>query len=390
MSTKAIAFLFVCVFSSYEFSIVSAKSHGTSTESRKAVFISELLIKHPHLADQIWDIGFTVMLNSISHNHSDANSTKMFMNYALDNLPKLLKNQDFTNMVTDVSQEFIGAYDRAKTSGHISVSGNDDSVDKMSHDDVMNVLKHLNITSLILKALKNGKPVFDFILSADSTPFLPFVNEAVKMAPVFFKSRTFQNIRDVVMKELVMGYMSAARDMSMMNMGGQQNTTALVLNVVKHTNMPRLLTELLQAVKPMVDMVTGKDSTEMFTTVGFLAKMYPKLTSSNLYQNVKAVAVDNFWKTFHQLNLTTYDLETNSNDVIKNVIAKTSKLNIIREVLQGSSARHLLPKPTDDSINSKCYSNAMDTLDSLVNMAPWAVKSRFLKKRFIDFVAFFS
>lgn len=376
--TKALMCLIVCAIVSNRFMETIAATQATSSENRKAMFISEMLMKHPHLADQIWDIGFTVMLNSIGHNHQDKNTTKMFMDYALDNLPRLLKNKDFKNMVTDVSTEFIAAYNRAQISGNIILDVNNSGVgtDKMSHKDVMNVLKHLNVSSLVQKALKNGKPVIDAILSADSTPFLPIINEGIKMLPAFWNSQPFQRVKGAVLKELVVGYLSASRDMSMMNIGGSQNTTALIINILKHTNMPRLMTEILQAVKPLIDMVTGKDSTEMLTGIGFLAKVYPKLTASNLYQNVKKVTMKHFWETFHRLNLTKNDLKTNTNNVIQNVISNTSKLTILQDVLRGNNARNIMPKPAGSSINGKCYSNTMDALDSLVNMAPWAIKSK--------------
>jgi hypothetical protein len=69
--------------------------------------MSQMLVQHPHFAEQIWNIGFTAMLSGFGRGGNgsiDPATRKMLFNYVLDNIPNLLKNKNFQNMVHDISE----------------------------------------------------------------------------------------------------------------------------------------------------------------------------------------------------------------------------------------------------------------------------------------------
>jgi hypothetical protein len=53
------------------------------------------------------------------------------------------------------------------------------------------------------------------------------------------------------------------------------------------------------------------------------------------------------------------DLQTNQNEVIKNVLANTSKIHLIQDILRGGSARDVLSLTANDDVDQTCYGDIM-------------------------------
>lgn len=346
---------------------------------KKVFFISQMLVQHPHFAEQIWNIGFTAMLSGFGRGGNDSidpATKKMLFNYVLDNIPNLLKNKNFQNMVHDISKEVGMAYNRSAMSENSS--GVQTENEPITHEAAIEVLKHLDIANVLKDSIGNGKPFIDAIRGNDSAVAIATMNYLIDIAPLVWKNPSFQNIKDIAIEELQLGYDAYIKDPKVNIKDDINNTTILIRNVLKHTNINRLFSKTLLTGKPIIDELRGKDSTSLLLGIGLLAKMYPKLMADKRFQYVKDVATMHFGQIFNELNYTKNDLQIDPSHVVKDVIANTNKFKLLQDILKGGSARNVLPISNNVTISDMCYSDTVDFLDSVVNMAPWSLKSKLL------------
>ncbi|CAC5405309.1 unnamed protein product [Mytilus coruscus] len=371
---KALPCLAILLLFIFNTSEAVEKKSDDSSGKQKALYIAEILLKHPHLAEQIWNIGFTALISGVGHGNQtlDKETKKMFYNYVLDNIPRLLKNKDFENMIHDISYEFTEAYKKAKLTTSTDFSNSNDS--SITHEVASEIIKHLDIGRLLKKSAKNGKPILDGIRGKDTTDIVLVANKIIDMVPSILNSTSFNEIKDIVIKEFLQGYETLMREQKGRFDGMEDNVTDFIINVLKNTNLQRLTTDILLAGKPFIDSTRGKDSTGLLMGLGYVAKAYPKILANEHFQRVKDIAMKHFGSTFLQLNLTNLDLQQNASSIIKDVISNTNKLQMVQEVLKQYSARNVLRSSVNDSVNGICYSDSIDFLDSLMTMSPWSVK----------------
>lgn len=370
---------------------VSADVHGSSKvkDEDKAYYIAEVLVNNINLTKQLWSIGeAAASLGGNIHLPTSGSGTgtgspkldedtkNSIYNYILDSIPNLLTNYVFGNITQDVVEEFYFAYNKSDVSRNMSAYQNENG--SISNAALKEVIKYLDVVKVLQRSIKSGKPVIDEIRGNDSTIFIAVVNYLIGMAPVVWEDPSFQAVKEIVMEEFTLGYNKFIKGQSFTGPEiAEKNSTILVMGVMKFTNLQRMLLRSMKAAKPVIDRIRGKDSTVLLMGLGFMAQEYPIVMADPRTQHVQGVMTEYFGGTFDRLNYTLKDLQTNQTAVVKSVIANTNKLHMIQDILRGGSARDLLPLTENDNVNGKCYGDSMDFLDSLVEMFPWALKSKY-------------
>lgn len=369
---------------------ISADIHGSTKvkDEDKAYYIAQVLVDNLNLTKQLWSIGEaaaslggSIHLPSASSGSGsggpklDQGTKNSIYNYILDSIPHLLMNDVFGNITQDMMDEFYIAYNKSNVSKNISAYKNDDG--SISNEALKDVIKYLDVVRVLQRSIESGKPVIDDIRGNDSTVFIAVVNYMIGIAPVVWKDPSFQAIKEIVIEELTLGYNKFLEGKSFTGPEiAHVNSTILVMGVTKFTNIQRMLLRSMKAAKPVIDKIRGKDSTVLLMGLGFMAKEYPVFMADSRTQHVQSVMTKYFGDTFKSLNYTISDLQRNQTGVVKNVLAKTEKLHMLQDILRGGSARDLLPLTENDHVNNKCYNDSMDFLDGLVEMFPWALKSK--------------
>lgn len=365
-------------------SITSADVHGNSevSDADKPYYIADVLVKNPRLTKQLWNIGLAAASISssgsgISGSTLDAKTKNSLYNYILDNIPVLLKNDVFKAVSHDILDEMSAAYKKSDVSKNITAFQNENGT--FTNDAATDLLKHLDVVRLLQRSIESGKPLIDDFRGEDSTIPIAVVNYLIGMTPVVWKDPSFQKIKEIVTQELTWGYNKFTKGLSVTGPAlAKQNSTLLVMGVLKNTNTQRMVLRSLKAAKPIIDKIRGQDSTVMLMGLGFLAKEYPIIMADHRFQHVQAVVSEYFGESFKRLNYTVRDLQTNQNEVIKNVLANTSKIHLIQDILRGGSARDVLPLTANDDVDQTCYGDIMDSVDSLVELKSWALKSKYI------------
>ena len=363
-------------------SITSAAVHGNSEvpDADKPYYIAQVLVNNPRLTKQLWNIGLAAASMSssgsgISGSTLDDKTKNSLYNYILDNIPVVLKNDVFKAVSHDILDEMSAAYNKSDVSKNITAFQNENGT--FTNDAATDLLKHLDVVRLLQRSIESGKPVIDDFRGEDSTIPIAVVNYLIGMAPVVWKDPSFQTIKGIVTQELTWGYNKFTKGLNVTGPAlAKQNSTLLVMGVLKNTNTQRMVLRSLKAAKPIIDKIRGEDSTVMLMGLGFLAKEYPIIMADHRFQHVQAVVSEYFGESFKRLNYTVRDLQRNQNEVIKNVLANTSKIHLIQDILRGGSARDVLPLTANDDVDQTCYGDIMDSVDSLVELKSWALKSK--------------
>lgn len=363
-------------------SITSAAVRGNSEvpDADKPYYIADVLVKNPRLTKQLWNIGLAAASMSssgsgISGSTLDDKTKNSLYNYILDNIPVVLKNDVFKAVSHDILDEMSAAYNKSDVSKNITAFQNENGT--FTNDAATDLLKHLDVVRLLQRSIESGKPVIDDFRGEDSTIPIAVVNYLIGMAPVVWKDPSFQTIKGIVTQELTSGYNKFTKGLNVTGPAlAKHNSTLLVMGVLKNTNTQRMVLRSLKAAKPIIDKIRGEDSTIMLMGLGFLAKEYPIIMADHRFQHVQAVVSEYFGESFKRLNYTVRDLQRNQNEVIKNVLANTSKIHLIQDILRGGSARDVLPLTANDDVDQTCYGDIMDSVDSLVELKSWALKSK--------------
>ncbi|XP_071147457.1 O-acyltransferase like protein-like [Mytilus edulis] len=371
--------MFLCLTVNVLFT--SAAVHGSSEvkDEEKPYYIADVLVKNPNLTRQLWKIGEAAAALASSGGGTstgtsmDQQTKNSMYNYILDNIPVLMRNEVFQNITHDITDEISKAYSKSDFSKNVTAFKNENG--SFTNKAAMDVLKHLDVVRLLQRSIQSGKPVIDEVRGNDSTVFIAVVNYLIGMAPVVWKDPSFIKIKGIVTQELTLGYNTFLKEK---NVDGpalaEQNSTLLVMGVLQYTKKERMLLRSMQAAKPVIDKLRGKDSTALLMGLGFLAQEYPVVMADPRYQHIQAVVTKYVEESFGNLNYTLKDLQKNQNEVVTNVIANISKIHMIQDILRGGSIRDVLPLSSEDTVNDVCYGDAMDFVDSMVEISPWALK----------------
>jgi len=269
-------------------SIASADVHGNSEvlDANKTDYIVDVLKNNSRFTKQLWNIGLAAasMLSTgsgISGSTLDDKTKNNLYNYILDNIPVVLKNDVFKAVSLAIFDEMSTAYNKSDVSKNITAFQNENGT--FTSDAVTDLLKHLDVVRLLQRSIESGKPVIDDLRGENSTIPIAVVNYLIGMAPVVWKDPIFQKIKEIVTRELTLGYNKFTKGLSVTGPAlAKQNSTLLVMGVLKNTNIQGMLLRSLKAAKPIIDKIRGQDSTVMLMGLGFMAKEYPIIMAAPL------------------------------------------------------------------------------------------------------------
>ena len=210
-------------------SVASGSNSTVDPGTKKAYMLAEILLKHPHLSEQIWDIGFTAVLSGLGRDEHfvDKKTKTSFQNMVLDNIPRLLKNINFQDMLHDILLELSTAYKKSNVSNNNAIFNS--QTGRISYDAALDFFNHVDVGKLLKKGMIYGKPLIDEFRGNDSTAIISLLYHLIDLAPYIWNDTSALGIKAIMIHELTEGYESLIKDRNISSGMSMKNSTAILL-----------------------------------------------------------------------------------------------------------------------------------------------------------------